>query len=143
MSSYATLSDLTTLGVASAALAGIATSEQQRAIDTASSLADSYLRNRFTLPIATPGQALAYAVARIAAYDLLSGRGYNPETGSDPNVRDRYLDAIGWLKGVASGSITPDLVDSSSGAGPGGPFVLQASTSTGVTVVGPPAARGW
>lgn len=54
---------------------------------------------------------LRRAVCCIAAYDLLSVRGYNPE-GADENLRLRYEDAIRWLKGVASGFIDPGLIDS-------------------------------
>jgi phage gp36-like protein len=149
VSSYATLTDLTTLGVPSAALSGVSTVEQQRALDAASTLADGYLRAKFTLPISIPSIDLVEAVCKVAAYSLLSVRGYNPETGSDPNVRDRYKDAIAWLKGVAEGSITPALTDSSPGGVLGGPFVLQAqlsgSASDGLPVVvpGAPRARGW
>ncbi len=151
MASYADPTDLVRFGLPAAATEGIDVGDIQAALDAASDLADGYLRARFTLPITAPTNDLKSAVARIAAYELLSTRGYNPETGSDPNVRDRYSDAIAWLKGVAKGDITPALTDSSPAGQLGGPFVLQAQLSTNTTdqngnpaiVVGRPAARGW
>ena len=151
MSSYATPSDLTTYGLPAAAVASLGSQAIQAAIDAASTLADGYLRAKFTLPVTVVSADLKATVCRIAAYDLLSTRGYNPETGSDPNIRDRYQDAIRWLEGVAKGNITPALTDSSPAGKLGGPFVLQAQLSDSIVttdgrtaiVAGPPSARGW
>lgn len=148
MSSYATTSDLASLGLPTAVLDGIAVEDQQRALDAASTLADGYLRGKFTLPITTPSVDLVEAVCKVAAYSLLAVRGYNPETGSDPNVRDRYRDAIAWLQGVAAGRITPAITDSSVSGRIGGRFVVQprlTTSSDGSTVIssGAPSPRGW
>jgi phage gp36-like protein len=147
VSSYATLTDLTTLGVPAGAISSISSGDQQKALDAASTLADGYLRGKFTLPIATPSVDLVEAVCKVAAYSLLSVRGYNPETGSDPNLRDRYKDAIAWFQGVAAGRITPALTDASVGS-VGGPFVVQPTMAEGLDgssrlVSGAPRARGW
>jgi hypothetical protein len=48
---YATTTDLTRLGLPSAALSGVATETQEDALDAASSLADGYLSSRFGLPL--------------------------------------------------------------------------------------------
>lgn len=147
MSSYATLAHLAQFGVPSSALSGISPDAQQAALDAASTRADGYLKNHFKLPITTPSIDLVEAICRIAAYNLLSVRGYNPETGGDTNLRDRFLDAVKWLEGVARGSITPDLQDSSPGGVLGGPYVVQSQLSdsggASVIVAGSPRARGW
>ncbi len=128
MSSYATIADLTRLGVSANALSGVDTLEQEGAIASASNLADGYLATRFTLPIVTPSADLVEAVCKIAAYNILAIRGYNPELGADEVLRARHKDAIAWMEGVAAGRITPPLVDSTPGgvAALGGPFVTAA-----------------
>lgn len=147
MAAYATTTDLATFGLSADALAGIDTNAQTAALTAASRLADGYLRARFTLPIATPSVDLVEAVCKIAAYTLLSARGFNPEAGADQNIRDRYRDALAWLKDVAAGTATPALTDSSPAGQLGGPFVLQSQLqSDGLPLVvsgGRSTARGW
>jgi phage gp36-like protein len=110
---YATLTDLTALGLRSAALAGISAADQQRALEAASRVADSYLQARYTLPLSAWGIDLTRTVAIIAAYDLLAARGFASE-GADEHVRLRYEDAIRWLRDVSLGVVTPvDIVDAS------------------------------
>lgn len=47
----------------------------------------------------------------IASYDLMGGRGWDPEApGGDP-VRNRYKDAIRWFEGVRDNQIDPGLGD--------------------------------
>jgi len=115
VSRYATPTDLANLAINSGALTGISSDDQQSALDAASGLADGYLRARFILPLVAPfSQDLVRAVCGIAAYDLLTRRGYNPiAEGANDNWRLRYKDAIGWLEKVAAGNIAPALTDSS------------------------------
>ncbi len=111
---YATAAQLKSLGVASAALTSVSAPDQIAALQAASDLADSYLRSRFTLPLATWGDDLRRAVVAIATYDLMSHRGYNPEAAGDTTIRDRYQDAIRWLEKIAANLLTPSVTDSSS-----------------------------
>ena len=146
MSSYATPDDFASLGIVPAALDGIADAEKQAALNSASSLADGYLGAKFRLPILTPSADLKGVVCRLANYDLLAVRGFNPELGADVVIRDRYQDAVRWLEGVAAGKITPPLIDSTPGgvAALGGPFVQQPVVSyDGTTSASRPAPRGW
>lgn len=157
MSSYATPGDLVVHGGVPDALTDIPVPDQQAALDSASTVADGYLRSRFTLPLIPSGTAplwpvdLVSAVCRIAYYTLLSARGFNPEQGSDSNIRSRYNDAMAWLKDVAKGNVTPMVTDSSVNGALGGPFVVQPVLSDTVTnpdgsaaiVVSAPSARGW
>lgn len=147
MSRYADTEDFDRYGLPEGALAGDFHSDDvQAALDAASDIADSYLRGRFVLPITTHGGDLADAVCRIAAFNILSRRGYNPEGNAD-QVRLRYEDAIEWLKGVSTGRITPALTDSSSstsGGGKGGPFVVAPRyDANGSFDAGPPVPRRW
>lgn len=110
---YATPTDLYRLALRQAALSGISSADQTQALEAASRVADSYLQARYQLPLAAWDDDLRRAVAIIAAYDLLSGRGFAPE-GSDEHVRLRYEDAISWLRDVSRSVVTPvGLVDSS------------------------------
>lgn len=100
---YASRTDLTTHGLSSAALGSISTPAQDAALDAASALADSYLRARHTTPVTGYGVDLTRAVCSIAAWDLLSVRGYDPQRGGDEAVRLRAEDAMRWLRDVSSG----------------------------------------
>ncbi len=108
---YASRADLHALGLPEAALASIPDVEQEAALEAASALADSYLRVRYDLPLTSWGRELSRAVALIAAYDLMSRRGYDPTRPGQENLRMRYEDAIRWLEGVAAGRVDPGVVD--------------------------------
>lgn len=134
---YATRAQLIQFGIRSAALAGIATGDQDAALEAASDLADGYLRARFTLPLAVWQDDLRRCVCNIAVYDLLSARGYNPDAGADSNVRQRYEDAIRWLERIAGGQVTPAVTDSGSSGESG------SGASAGVARVFTSESRGW
>lgn len=127
---YATRTQLTQLAIPAAALTGVSTADQDAALEAASDLADGYLRSRYALPLTAWEDDLRRAVCGIAAYDLLTRRGFRPEDSGE-NVRLRYEDAVRWLKGVADGSISPSITDSTPTEEEGG---LQVDTE---------ARRGW
>lgn len=142
MSSYATTTDLAKY-CTSKVFAAVTTQQQQAALDAASAVADGYLAAQFTLPITgTLTQDLVRQVCNIAAYDLITQRGYNPEAGADANWRLRYEDAIRWLEQVAAGKVSPALADSSTGPDS---MVAQSGLDDfgGPTVITPPHQRGW
>lgn len=91
-------------------LAEIDTTTKLQARDSATSKINGYLATRYgdSLPITTPPQELKQICADIAAYTLMSRHGYAPQ-GSDVEFRQRYDDAIEWLKDVARGVVTLDL----------------------------------
>lgn len=121
---YATIEQLGRLGSAGAALAAMDAADVEPALQAASDLADSYLRQRYTLPLTAWGDELTRAVCSLAAYDLLSNRGYDPGAGDNSNIRLRYEDAIAWLKDVAKGALSPDVTDSAvAGVEDDGPIV--------------------
>lgn len=103
---YADVADLYRLALRQAALSGILVADQNAALEAASRVADSYLQARYKLPLTAWGDDLRRAVAIIAAYDLLAGRGFTPE-GADEHVRLRYEDALRWLRDVSLGVVTP------------------------------------
>jgi phage gp36-like protein len=104
MTRYAEAADLAALGVRSQATGGIASGDIDDALDAASVLFDGYARSRYDVPFTTWGMDVTAAVAKVAAYEILSTRGLSPAASdSDQNVRDRYRDAIAWMKDVAAG----------------------------------------
>lgn len=143
---YATIADLERYGVSSAAL-GPSYDSLEPQLEAASSIADSYLRLHYKLPLSTPyPAALVEAVARIAAFNILSVRGYNPE-GDAGMLESRYRAAMKWLQDVGAGRAAPLMVTADAGGtvNAGGPFVVQARYDAGTdgTVVGKPSTRGW
>lgn len=115
---YASRTDLAQLGLVGAALVNVPPETQDAALLSACATADSYLQSRYILPLTQWGADLKRAVCHIAAYDLMTARGYGMVSGPDENVRKRYLDALAWLDEVSKGTQTPAyVVDSSSSAG--------------------------
>lgn len=102
--SYATIDDLDSAGIPPAALAGIALADKQAALVRASRVADTFLRDRYTLPLCCPfDPALVDWVVQIAAYRLMQRRGFNPNGGIDASIVLGYQDAVKSLTRVANG----------------------------------------
>ncbi len=102
---YADRTDLTRLGIAAAALTGVATAAQDAALEAASDVADGYMRGRYALPLTAWGDDLRRAVCAVAAWDLLTVRGFDPNRGGDIAVQERHNSALAWLKDVAAGRV--------------------------------------
>lgn len=110
---YATVEELDDFAASADIVATLADDDKGGALDIASALCDGYLAQRYTLPLVAWCPDLRRAVLAIASYDLISARGYDPASTDNGNIRQRYLDAIEWLKFVASGELTPEITDSS------------------------------
>ena len=137
---YATEEDLKNpaLGLPAKALAGVNTPDLEDGLISASDTMDSYLSNRFTLPILVWARDMRGACAAIAAYTLLAGRGFNPQAGSaDEQVRLRYEDAIRWLKDCARGLATPTGIEDST------PVIDQGLVDTESPLFNTTSKRGW
>jgi len=113
---YATTADLALYGLNAIALEGVPTATQTAALDAASSLLDGYFAAQAKLPLDAWSIDVKQRTCEIAAYTILVGRGYNPEAGGDPSIRQRYDDAILWATHVAAGNVTPQWTDSSPSA---------------------------
>jgi phage gp36-like protein len=125
MSSYATTTDFEQLGLPAAATADVDPDALAAALAAASSRADGYLAGRFTLPLTAWGSDLTEAVCALAAWAVLSARGFDPEGGADSAVRKRYEDAVRWLEQVSSGKVNPRVTDSSTGGLSAAPAVCS------------------
>lgn len=82
------------------------------ACDAASQEADSYLATRYAVPVtATPlPEHLVQSVCDIARYRLYAG-------AADPEVQNRYAQAVAWLKDVSAGRALLPGVPLSAGDG--------------------------
>lgn len=106
MSARATLADLAALNLPPAATEGMTSGDLQQHLDAASATVDGYLRGRHVLPLSSPPPAEIVAVeCNIAAYTIVSRRGFDPANGTDANLRMRYQDALDWCRNVAAGRI--------------------------------------
>jgi phage gp36-like protein len=135
--SYATRADLANV-VAAAALAHPSTgpAAQDAKLLAASEEIDGYLRNQYVLPLTKWGSDLVQRCCEIAAYRLMVLRGFNPEV--DGLYLTNYEQAVSWLKRVADGHVSPDVIDSSPGDQAPGDHAPEASP----TVVSPNTPRG-
>lgn len=126
---YADLDDLFAFGAPLSAFRNVPNNTLLAHLDAASKRADSALTASYITPISTidppPAFGAAYpeelksAVARVAAFEILSMRGYNPETDGGA-LRDRAKDAEAWLEKVGNGTLSPpDMVGSAHGPGLG------------------------
>ena len=127
---FATRADLARYGLPVAVLAGIATADQDAALDTATAELGDLIASRVTLPLSAWPLALALHTARAASYHPLRASGFNQDS-TDAMVRDDYKAALAWAAKVDRALITPQFVDAT-------PTVTE-STSSGVSN----ASRGW
>ena len=118
---YCDREQLARYGLPPKALSRFTTEEQDRGLEAASGVVDSYLRARYTLPIQRWGLELTRCVAAIAAYDLMTSRGYDPNLAADEQLRLRYEDSLAWLRMVRKNEVDPGIVDSKDPATPSRP----------------------
>lgn len=140
---YATRTDLANLGMIGGALSTVSATTQDAALVAASATADACLSSRYELPLSSWGTDLVRAVCCIAAYDVLTSRGFGLVGASDENIRKRYEDAIEWLRLVSQDKATPShVVDSSSSDGEGQDGSISTSTHGAFQMETSPV-RGW
>jgi phage gp36-like protein len=124
MARYATEADLQISGLPMPAYGSLSPIQIQGALDRASDFADSFIGDKFTLPLSVPYPgALVDAVCQIAAWRLLCLRGFNPDNPGDSVVRQGFLDARDWLTRVANGQARLAVVQAQ-------PESLQPNVST-------------
>ena len=143
---YASISDLTTVGLLSTALGSLTPAQQNAALQNASDFADTFFRNRYgdgPSPILQPpyDTQVVEAVAQIAAFRLVRMRGFNPER--DGQFLDGYNIAVDWLNKVQRQQADPVVVLTTENL-PGGsqPFNFTASVIN-LANGGRARNRGW
>lgn len=105
---YATQADLS---VPPKALGNTATPVITNALARASSMADSYIRKRFQLPLQEYTQSLTQAVADIATWIIMKDRGFDPNSDNTKQIQGAYRDALNWLQKVANNETDPAFID--------------------------------
>jgi phage gp36-like protein len=101
---YATIADLQEVGLPPGALSGVDAPARTAALEKASAYADTFLRDKYRLPLAEPyDPSLVDAVVQIACYRLMTRRGFNPEDPGDQAVRLGRDDAVVFLTRIANG----------------------------------------
>lgn len=136
MTAYANRTDLTRFGISANALTNVSTEAQDAALEAASRVADSYLRSRYALPLTGYVDDLKRAVCHVAAWDLLTTRGYDPNRGGDEAVKLRHDTAIAWLKDVCAGRAA--VSGGNTTPGPSRPSRVASAAS-----VSSSSKRGW
>ncbi len=143
---YATLADLIRLGVPNAALAGISDPDRDAALLAASGVVDSYVGERFKLPLTRFGDELRRVVCKIAAHDLITTRGLSPGNDSADTLRLGFTDSIAWLKDVSKGLAKPQWPansDVNDYDPEGESFVSQPTPGTTSGTPQTPKLRSW
>lgn len=114
---YCTVADLGRFGVNAQATEDLPVPENLTpAIEARSAFIDSYLNLKFTLPILVWGADLKECCAVLAAWDVISVRGFKPdENPEDHPLRIRYEDMIKWLESIRDGELIPVVTDSDTG----------------------------
>jgi phage gp36-like protein len=115
--SLITPSDVTSLAIPAGAVANVSPTDQQNACDAASATVLGYFAARYALPLLTWGLDVRLHASLIAAYNMMAKRGFNP-AGADEQIRERYMDAIYWLRDVSNGRVTPDVTSTQPAADP-------------------------
>jgi phage gp36-like protein len=111
------------MGIATNALAAVPSGDRDQARAASTSLFISYASKRHKPPFSSVGDAEKRAMAHVAAYDLLSRRGYKPNAEGDDPIKGRYESALAWLKMGAQGLIEFEIVDSTPGTVEASPLV--------------------
>lgn len=108
---YCTVEDVGRFGIKAEALESFSAEDEiAPAAEAASRTIDTYLRDRFTLPLTAWGSEITQAAAIIAAFNLVSTEGFKPnENPEDSIVLIRYEKTLAWLKMVGQGLATPDV----------------------------------
>lgn len=104
------------------------------AIGDASAVIDSYIRGRYTVPIATPPAEIIRAACTLARYDLAQGENTDP---SEEMAKSRK-EVMDWLMGISKGHIHLEVPASSAA-----PTGSGAQTSDRTSLFNTDSLRDW
>lgn len=130
---YATITDLTRLGINSDALAPISTDSKTDMLVACSALVDDAIATggRYSPPLTTYPWSITLNVCKLAQFELISVDGYMPDDDDQVMIRKRWEDANAWLEKLANGAAISGAVDAT-----------PDEEDNEVTVVSE-TARGW
>lgn len=101
---FITDEELLSLSVASEQLSGVSSTDRDTHRATACDLVRASVAKTWSDVTAWGGDC-KYHAAGLAAYSLLSRRGYKPSAGADDNIKARYDAAVAWLEKVERGEV--------------------------------------
>jgi len=109
---YAVLADLS-LYITADWLDELSSTVREDHLEHASALIDSYLGQRYKLPLTTGNIALTRACCILARWQLILHRGINTDSNYQ-TYEAEYQNIVRWLESVAKGMVALDgVVDSS------------------------------
>lgn len=82
------------------------------ALESATAEIDSYLRERYTVPLSTPGPMIKTICVDIAVYRMALS-----ESSCTENMIKRYESALAWLKDIAAGKASLEATNIDGGDG--------------------------
>lgn len=138
----ASSADLNLYGMLGSSMGKLTAGQIGACLQAASDEVYSALSGRFAPPYVNWDTATIIAVCKIAAWELLNLRGYNPAASADTNIKNRADQARAWILGVQKKSIHPRITPASAQPTYDQPKVVSAST-TGVGSGGTGTNRGW
>lgn len=103
-------------------------------IERASARIDSYLRGRYSLPLAAPApREVADVCIQLALWYALSALGFDAQTGPDQSAMMGYQEATSWLTKVSTGRANLAVsVDATPTANDGAPIVRSVARECGI-----------
>jgi phage gp36-like protein len=133
---YATSTDFSKHGLPPQALEGF-TGDIDDLLKKASAKFNTYARGRYKVPLTAPyPDEVIEAVCVLAAYQVMTVRGYDPNNDADRAIEDRYRDLTGrpgqkgWLQDLAQGRVNLDIAaDTTPTTSEGGPIVIPTSAA--------------
>jgi len=106
--SYAELQDLINLSLPDNSKHDFKQASMEQWLRVASSIANSYLGQRFEVPLKAWSEAWVWAVCEIAFSGMVNKRGFNPSGTSESTLDTRHKAALDWIKAARDNEITPD-----------------------------------
>lgn len=106
--SYASIDDLDDISLPENAKHDFSTRSMTRWLSIASRQADSYIGQRFPVPLQQYSDNWIWLVCELAYFGLVNKRGHDPEAKTEKVDDTRVAMAISWLKSARDYEITPD-----------------------------------
>lgn len=106
---YASIDDLYRFGLQPLAVQNVPMANLIAELEAASRYADSKMRARYSLPLLAWDTTITMHVCRIAAYNILVTRGYNPEAGADIAITQRHQESLEFFDGVERQRTHPNV----------------------------------
>ena len=125
---YATIADLTSVGLPASALGNLTAAQINAELQAASDFADGFFRARWgtaALPLADWDSTVTRAVAQIAAVYLLRVRGYAANSTADQRFQTAHDEAVAWLGQVQRQQAHPKVTLANETSGPNPSARLQ------------------